>query len=120
MTRAQFLLITMLAAAAAAVGGLALAAQDRYSLQVPDGLAFSEFKGYESWQVIAVSHNGEHLATILGNPAMISAYQAGIPDNGKPSPDGAKMAKVHWHATQKEAQPGSRGHRANSPMSTSW
>jgi len=27
---------------------------------------------------------------------MIEAYQAGVPANGKPVPDGAKMAKVHW------------------------
>lgn len=27
---------------------------------------------------------------------MIDAYQAGFPGNGKPVPDGAKMAKVHW------------------------
>ena len=32
------------------------------------------------------------LAVILGNPAMIDAYKAGIPGNGKPFPDGAKMA----------------------------
>jgi hypothetical protein len=33
---------------------------------------------------------------ILGNAAMIDAYKAGFPDNGKPAPDGAKMAKIHW------------------------
>jgi hypothetical protein len=38
----------------AVLGGIALAAQDRYSLQVPGGLAFSEFRGYEDWQTIAV------------------------------------------------------------------
>jgi hypothetical protein len=27
---------------------------------------------------------------------MIKAYKAGIPGNGKPFPDGSKMAKVHW------------------------
>ena len=27
---------------------------------------------------------------------MIKAYQSGIPGNGKPFPDGAKMAKIHW------------------------
>jgi Cytochrome P460 len=27
---------------------------------------------------------------------MIDAYEAGIPGNGKPVPNGAKMAKVHW------------------------
>jgi hypothetical protein len=60
----------------AVLGGFALAAPDRYALQVPGGLAFSEFRGYEGWQTIAVSHNGDKLATILGNPAMIEAYKA--------------------------------------------
>jgi Cytochrome P460 len=36
------------------------------------------------------------MAMTLGNPAMIAAYQAGFPGNGKPVPNGAKMAKVHW------------------------
>jgi len=83
-----------------------LAQPDKYSLKVPGGLAFSEFRGYESWQVISVSHNGDKLAVILGNPAMISAFRAGIPENGKPFPDGAKMAKVHWNAVKAESYPG--------------
>jgi hypothetical protein len=37
------------------VGSLALAAQDRYTLKIPDGLAFSAFRGYETWQSVAVS-----------------------------------------------------------------
>ena len=106
MTKTQSLLVTLLAVTPAAVGGLALAAQDRYSLQVPGGLAWSEFKGYEDWQVIAVSHNGDKLAAILGNPVMIEAYKAGIPFNGKPVPDGARMAKIHWMAKKDESQPG--------------
>ena len=32
--------------------GAALSAQDRYTLKVPNGLAFSEFRGYETWQTI--------------------------------------------------------------------
>jgi hypothetical protein len=81
------------------VSGVAISAtQDKYSLKVPGGLAFSEFRGYESWPVIGVSHSGEKLAVIVGNPAMIDAYKAGIPGSGKPFPDGAKMAKVHWNA----------------------
>jgi hypothetical protein len=90
----------------AVLGGIALAAQDRYSLQVPGGLAFSEFRGYEDWQIIAASHNGDKIATILGNPAMIEAYKAGIPGNGKLFPDGARMAKIHWTAKKAEDQPG--------------
>ena len=86
--------------------GAAISAQDRYTLKVPGGLAFSEFKGYESWQTISVSHNGGMLAVILGNPTMIEAYRAGIPENGKPFPDGAKMAKIHWTAKKNETAPG--------------
>jgi hypothetical protein len=56
----------------------------------------SEFRGYEDWQAISMSRNEKVVAMILGNPAMISAYRAGIPANGQPVPDGAKMAKVHW------------------------
>jgi len=86
--------------------GAAISAQERYTLKVANGLAFSEFRGYEDWHVIAISHNGEMLAVILGNPAMIDAYKAGIPDNGKPFPDGAKMAKTHWMAKKNDAAPG--------------
>jgi hypothetical protein len=92
--------------ATVAVSALAIAAQDRYALKVQNGLAFAEFKGYETWQTIAVSHNGNALAVILGNPPMIAAFKEGIPGNGKPFPDGAKMAKIHWIAKQNSTQPG--------------
>ncbi len=89
----------------AVLGGLALAQQDKFSLTVPGGLAFSEFRGYEAWQVVSVSHDGDLLAAILANPLMIDAYGAGVPGNGKPFPDGAKMAKVHWNPKQMETFP---------------
>jgi hypothetical protein len=75
---------------------MALAQQDKYALKVPGGLAFSEFRGYEAWQVVSVSHSDRLMDAILANPVMIKAYVAGIPGNGKPFPDGAKMAKIHW------------------------
>jgi Cytochrome P460 len=96
--------MTVLVAVLAA--GAAISAQDKYSLKVPGGLAFAEFKGYEGWQTIAVSHNGGLLAVILGNSDMIDAFKSGIPGNGKPFPDGAKMAKIHWNAVKKESTPG--------------
>jgi hypothetical protein len=37
------------------------------------------------------------MAAILANPVMIKAYQVGVPTNGKPLPDGSKMAKIHWN-----------------------
>ena len=100
------LTIAAIGLALAVLGGVAISAQDKYTLKVPGGLAFSEFRGYETWEVISVSHNGESLAVIVGNPAMIEAFKAGIPDNGKPFPDGAKMAKIHWGAKTAETFPG--------------
>jgi Cytochrome P460 len=86
--------------------GAATSGQDRYSVKVPGGLAFSEFKGYERWETISLSHNGDKLAMIVGNPTMIEAFKAGIPGNGQPFPDGARMAKIHWLATKNDTAPG--------------
>ena len=85
-----------LAATAIAADPATKSTQDKYTLSVPGGLAFSEFRGYESWETVALSRNEKAVAVILANPTMIEAYQAGIPGNGKPFPDGAKMAKIHW------------------------
>lgn len=79
--------------------------QDKYAVKVPGGLSFSEFKGYESWQVVSVSHNPKAIAVIVGNPAMIKAFEAGIPVNGKPVPDGAMMAKMHYGPKQNQFFP---------------
>src|ERR1700739_5025226 len=92
----SLLTIAMIAGVLAVVGGVTISAQDKYGVKVPGGLAFSEFRGYEEWQTISVSRNERVVAVILGNPAMINAYKAGMPGNGKPFPDGAKMAKIHW------------------------
>ena len=103
--RKSTLISVPLSIAVLAVGG-SISAQDKYDVKVLDGLAFSEFRGYEDWPVISISVNGGMLAVIMGNAAMIDAFKAGIPDNGKPFPDGAKMAKVHWSPKKQEAYPG--------------
>jgi hypothetical protein len=82
--------------AAAVTGGVAFAAQDRSTLKIPDGLAFSEFKGYENWQTIAVSETQTSVKAILGNPAMIGAFRQGIPGNGQPFPEGVRAVKIEW------------------------
>jgi hypothetical protein len=89
-------IFAIVAGIVAVLGGRAISAADKYTVKVPGGLAFSEFRGYEAWQAISISRNERVVAMILGNPVMIDAYRAGIPRNGKPVPDGAKMAKVHW------------------------
>jgi cytochrome P460 len=105
MKRKSMLTVVIAMVGLVALGGVAVSAQDKYTVKVPGGLAFSEFRGYESWQAISTSGNGKVVAVILGNPAMIAAYQAGIPANGNKVPDGAKMAKIHWKPKQSEQFP---------------
>ena len=104
MTRIASWLMVIIAVVLAVLGGRAVSAQDKYTVQVPGGLAFSEFRGYEGWQAVAISHAGK-VALILANPVMIDAYQAGFPGNGKPFPNGAKLAKIHWIPKQSETAP---------------
>src|SRR5262245_3058432 len=90
--------------ALAIIGGRTISAQDKYAVKVPDGLALAEVKGFETWQAVSVSHptgggegmGGALLNIIVGNPEMIRAYAAGIPGNGKPFPNGAKIAKIQY------------------------
>ena len=105
MSRRGILAIGTVIVWLAVAGAVAMSAQDKYTVKVPGGLAFSEFRGYEAWQAISISRNERVVAIILGNPVMIAAYQAGIPADGKPVPDGAKMAKVHWIPKQNQFFP---------------
>ena len=87
------------------ISGAAISAQDKYTVSVPGGLAFSEFRGYETWQLVSASQDGPLMAAIVANPVMMAAYQAGVPGNGKPFPDGSKMAKIHWNPKKLETFP---------------
>ena len=100
MNRKSMLMIGIAAGWFLVSFGLAISAQDKYTVKVPGGLAFSEFSGYEGWQAISMSRKENVVAIILGNPGMIDAYQAGSPANGQPFPDGARMAKIHWKPKQ--------------------
>jgi hypothetical protein len=87
------------------LGCMAFAAQDKYTVQVPNGIAFSDFRGFEDWQSVAVSQAGDLIEVILANPVMIDAYKAGVPGNGKPFPDSSKIAKIHWKAKKSTEAP---------------
>jgi hypothetical protein len=78
------------------VSGAAISAQDKYTVKLPDGVAFSDFRGYEDWQLISTSKTDDRMKVILGNPTIIAAFKSGIPGNGKLFPDGSKIAKVQW------------------------
>src|ERR1700726_4384549 len=95
--------IAIVVALVAVLGSIALAAQDRYTLKVPNGLAFSDFRGYETWQDVAVSQTEHGLKGIAANDAMRDAYRQGLPDNGKLFPEGSKIVKIEW-STKKNAE----------------
>ena len=100
MTSRTLLAIATATAAIAVFGGAAIHAQnaqDKYTLKVPGGLAFSEFRGYEDWAVLTIDHTDDLMKVILANPVAMEAFRSGVPRNGKPFPDGSRMAKVEWH-----------------------
>src|SRR5688572_2102936 len=105
MNAKKLVVVGALAGALTLTGSWAISAQDKYSVKVPGGLSFSEFRGYESWEVVSISQAGDVTAAIVANPVMIAAYKAGVPGNGKGFPEGSKMAKVHWSPKKMEVFP---------------
>ena len=105
MKRTPFSAIAIIAASLAVLGSMALGAQDRFTLKVPNGLAFSEFKGYETWQDVAVSQTENGLKAIAANTAMINAYRQGTPGNGRLFPDGSKIVKIEWSPKKNPESP---------------
>ena len=99
-------LVLLASAALAATVALTAQSRDRFTLKAANGIAFSEFRGYDAWQLVATSQpdNASGCGTskvgcmkaILGNATMIEAYRDGIPENGQAVPDGAALAKIEW------------------------
>jgi hypothetical protein len=104
-------------AATLVVVGVMVAAQsqDRFTLKSANGIAFSEFRDYEAWQMIATSQPDDAggcgtskvgcTKAILGNATMIKAYRDGFPANGTAVPDGAAMAKIEWLKARNDGAP---------------
>lgn len=88
-----------------ALCGLAFAAQDRYSLQIPDGLAWSDFRGYQDWKDVAVSQTETRIKAILANPVMMNAFKSGLPAAGKVFPEGSKVTKIEWSFKKNPVSP---------------
>ena len=105
MRRSAFPAIASATVSLAVMASVALAAQNRFTLKVPNGLAFSEFKGYETWQNVAVSQTENGLKVIAANAAMINAFRHGIPDNHKSFPEGSKIVKIEWSAKKNAESP---------------
>ena len=105
MKRTPFPAIVIIAVLFAVLGGMALAAQDRFTVKVPNGIAFSDFRGYENWQNVAVSQTENGLKVIAASTAMINAYRQGTPGNGKTFPEGSKIVKIEWTAKKSAESP---------------
>ncbi len=112
----QSIRASLLIVASVLIVGVVVAAQarDKFSVTALNGIAFAEFAGYEDWQMISTSQAGDDgcgtstvgcTKAILGNPVMIKAYRDGFPKNGKPVPDGAKIAKVEWLKAPEQSWP---------------
>jgi hypothetical protein len=97
--------ILTVAASLAVLGGVAFAAQDRFTVKVPNGLAFSDFRGYDTWQDVAVSQTEDLFKVIVANDAMIAAYRDGTPGNGKKFPEGSKIVKIEWSQKKNTESP---------------
>ena len=83
-------------ASLAALGGAAIAQQDKYALKLGQ-LSFGDFSGYENWQVVAVSQTTTQLKKrSLANDTMMAAYRQGLPAEGKLFPEGSKIVKIEW------------------------
>ncbi|MFL6825237.1 MAG: cytochrome P460 family protein [Bradyrhizobium sp.] len=96
MTKNQSSIIVIIAALLALLANTAVYAQDKYSLKSPDGIAFSDFRGYEDWSVVSSARTDEVLKVIVANPIMINAYKAGLAGNGQAFPDGSRIVKLQW------------------------
>ena len=98
-------ILAAVAAAGVLLGGAAWAAQDRSTLKVPDGLRFSEFKGYEDWQAVAASQTAQSLKLISANAVMMKAFRNGLPAAGKKFPEGSKVVKIEWSSRKNTVSP---------------
>jgi hypothetical protein len=98
------------AAVLALSGAIGLAAQARSPQggsvpTAPDGLSFSEFRGYETWQVVAPSQVKDGLKIIAANDVMIRAYRDGLPAKGRTFPEGSRVVKIEWAPKPNPASP---------------
>ena len=104
MKRTTFSAILTIAVVVAVLGGMAIAAQDRYTLELGK-LAFSDFRGYENWEDVAVSQTETMLKVIVANDVMMKAYRQGLPANGKFFPEGSKVVKIEWSFKKNPVSP---------------
>ena len=104
MTKTPSSMILITAVMLAVFGGMAIAAQDKYTLKLGK-LSFADFRGYENWEDVAVSQTEKQLKVIVANDVMMKAYRQGLPADGKFFPEGSKIAKIEWSFKKNPVSP---------------
>ena len=104
MTRTTSSMILTTSAMLVVFGGIAIAAQDRYTLTLGK-LSFADFRGYENWKDVAVSQTEKQLKVIVANDVMMDAYKQGVPADGKLFPEGSKIVKIEWSFKKNPTSP---------------
>jgi hypothetical protein len=64
-------------------GARAISAQDKYTVRLPNGPAFSEFRGFEDWPTVAVSQAGDLIEVIVRQSPDGQGLLGRRPGNGK-------------------------------------
>ncbi|MFI5368313.1 MAG: cytochrome P460 family protein [Spirochaetia bacterium] len=87
------------------LSAVSLGAQDRFTLVAPNGIAFSEVRGYEDWRVVAPSFRTDNneVRVILANDVMIRAYRQGAPGTGGSFPEGSIIVKIGYSAVKSQS-----------------
>jgi len=110
MRSKKTLAIVVAFAALGILAGITRAAQDKYTLRLPDGVAFPDFKGYEDWRLISTSKTDDRLKVILGNPTIIAAFKSGIPGERQAIPRGLQDCKDPVETEEEHGLTGSPRH----------
>src|ERR1700754_4023643 len=98
MKKTPFQASVIIALLLAVLGGMALAAQDRFTVKVPNGIAFSDFRGYETWQNVAGKQAQDGFEVDRANSPNNKRFRQGPAGNGKTFPGGSKIVKIEWTA----------------------
>jgi hypothetical protein len=87
------------------VSPASLRAQDRFALVAPNGIAFSEIRGYEDWSVVAPSFRTDNneVRVILANKVMIDSYRQGAPGAVGSFPEGSMIVKIGYSAVKSQS-----------------
>ncbi len=105
MKRKSKLSIAIATAVLAVLGGTAVYAQDKYSLKSPDGITFSDFKGYEDWAVVSSARTDEVLKMCQTSSRRLSSSKRTARDFRKAADGDTRCSTTKLHPTSSRPIP---------------